>query len=207
MKGTALGNYIARKYADRLMTLTPEQMDSQSHWESDRAAWICRAEICMSRQIRNDQELFTVNSEEQPNCPGCNEPMDRDHHAGQRVDDGRYFYGLTFHDPNYNPGKAVIGKDADDRTFARAAGGSAEGKTVEQAEKDSESFGLERYQAFYRASSKTPTERHTVPRIDGACGLSSVERIMKAIGLDLEYVRGRRNRRDDLYILHDKVLS
>ena len=78
----------------------------------------------------------------------------------------------------------VIGDGADDRTIGK----NAEGKTVEQAEADGESLGLERYQAFYRASSRVPTERHTVPLIDGACGFGSVERIVNALGYELEYI-------------------
>lgn len=88
----------------------------------------------------------------------------------RRICYGRYFYGLTFHDPDFNPGKAKIG---------------AEGKTVEQAEKDGESLGLERYQAFYRASSHVADKQHRIPRIDGACGFDSVLRILNAIGLSL----------------------
>jgi hypothetical protein len=83
------------------------------------------------------------------------------------------FYGLTFHDPNFNPGKAVL----------------PSGKTVEEAEKSGESLGLDRYQQFYRASSKTPTERHAVPRIDGACGMSCVQDIGKACGYVFKYAR------------------
>jgi len=94
------------------------------------------------------------------------------------------YYGLSYHDPKFDPGKAVIGDGADDRTIGK----NAEGKTVEQAEADGESLGLERYQAFYRASSRVPTERHTVPLIDGACGFSSVERIVNALGYELEYI-------------------
>lgn len=100
--------------------------------------------------------------------------------GSERVSDGRYFYGLTYHDPTYDPGKAVIGKDADDRTL-----GGSEGKTVEQAEHDGDSLGLERYQAFYRASSPFPTDRHTVPLIDGATGYRSVLEIAKAIGVSV----------------------
>ena len=99
-------------------------------------------------------------------------------------EDVQEYYGLSYHDPKFDPGKAVIGDGADDRTIGK----NAEGKTVEQAEADGESLGLERYQAFYRASSRVPTERHTVPLIDGACGFSSVERIINALGYELEYV-------------------
>lgn len=79
------------------------------------------------------------------------------------------FYGLTFHDPDYDPGKKII-----------------DGKTIEWREKAGKSLGLERYQAFYSASSKTPTDKHVIPQIDGACGMSSVERILNAIGYKLD---------------------
>lgn len=81
------------------------------------------------------------------------------------------YYGLTFHDPNFDPGKAKI-----------------DGQTIDQREKKNKSFGLERYQSFYKASSKVPTKRHTIPLIDGACGFSSVQKIAEALGLTIQYV-------------------
>lgn len=107
----------------------------------------------------------------------------------------RELYGLTFHDPDYDPGKAIVGKDVSDRTL-----GGAPGMTVEEAEKAGLTVGLERYQAFYRASSPAPDEKHRVPLIDGACGMSSVEAIGRAIGLSLKFVT--QNSRHDVYILH-----
>ena len=109
-------------------------------------------------------------------------PMSR--RNGQDVQE---YYGLSFHDPNYNPGSYVPEPDGiltheEDR-----------GKTVDQLEKEGKSLGLDRYQAFYRASSSVPTERHTVPLIDGACGMSSVEKIINAIGFELAYLKGRTN--------------
>lgn len=89
------------------------------------------------------------------------------------------FIGLTFHDPTFDAGKAVI-----------------EGQTVEEREKQGESFGLERYQAFYAASSELPTEKHIVPRIDGATGFTSVERILKAVGYSLTSIPTRSQKRD-----------
>jgi hypothetical protein len=68
------------------------------------------------------------------------------------------------------------------------------------------SFGLERLQAAYSASSKTPTKRHTVPNIDGACGFRCVEDIAKAIGLRLERVRTR-GKSQSIYTLHDSVVG
>ena len=82
------------------------------------------------------------------------------------------FYGLSFHDPNYNPGKAEI-----------------DGKSIEQREKDGDSLGLERYQEFYRASSKVATEKHTVALLDGGCGKDCMIDVAKAIGLEFQWKR------------------
>jgi len=89
------------------------------------------------------------------------------------------FYGLTFHDPNYNPGKEVI-----------------EGETIEEREKAGKSVGLERYQAVFSASNKLPTEKHTIPHINGATGFNQVERILKAIGYYLKWVPTKSSTRD-----------
>tara|TARA_Y100001970_G_scaffold111694_1_gene139388 strand:+ start:985 stop:1464 length:480 start_codon:yes stop_codon:yes gene_type:complete len=69
------------------------------------------------------------------------------------------FYGLTFHNPNWKPPLEIVEK-----------------------EKEGKSLGLERYQDFYKQSSDLPTEKHTIPLIDGACGINSVEKILNAIG-------------------------
>ena len=87
---------------------------------------------------------------------------------GEKVQE---YYGLTFHDPNYDPGKVVV-----------------DGETIEKREKKGKSLGLERYQSFYRGSSRVPTKRHIIPLIDGACGFSSVETILKAIGYKTTYI-------------------
>lgn len=92
--------------------------------------------------------------------------------------------GLTYHNPNYDPGKAVIGKDCHNRTM-----GGADGKTVEQAEADGESLGLERYQAFYGASSPIPTDMHTIPLLDGGCGESAMMKVLRALGLSLHQTK------------------
>jgi hypothetical protein len=197
MQGTSLGNYIAAKYADRLRALKPEDMEAQSHWErAEHPRQVCEAFCWLDGETPDETKQFLAHDAE--SCPHCGGTTRIDHQDGKRVAEGRYFYGLTFHDPNYNPGNAVVGRDCSDRTL----GDGADGKTVEQAEKDGESFGLERYQAFYSASSKQPTERHTVPSINGACGFSSVESIMKAIGLTLEFVPTK-SRKQTIYILHD----
>lgn len=214
MKGTCLGNFIASAYTDRLVQLKPEQMEEHSHFQPDNYRE-CRGD-CLTKKRDEFHRLLAVEEYDRadaveatklphlpedcyecPKCKGATAPT----RNGKRINDGRYFYGLTFHDPNFDPGKAIIGKDCTDRTLTKDDTGSA-GKTVEQAEKDGNSFGLERYQAFYSASSKVPTERHAVPRIDGACGFSSVERIAKAIGITLEYVPTRG--KNTVYQLHDE---
>ncbi len=80
----------------------------------------------------------------------------------------REYYGLSYHDPNFDPGKAQV---------------PGTGKTVEEREASGDSIGLERYQAFYQESSSWPTEQHTVPEIHWGIGISAVERIGNAIGL------------------------
>jgi len=80
------------------------------------------------------------------------------------------FYGLTFHNPNWQPPKEIIKK-----------------------EEEGKSFGLERIQDFYKQSSDLPTEKHTIPVIDGACGVNSVEKILKAVGYQnscIDYDKG-----------------
>ena len=82
------------------------------------------------------------------------------------------FYGLSFHDPNYDAGKAEL----------------PSGKTVAEAEAAGESLGLDRYQQFRAASSKIPSTNHIAPMIDGGCGMRSVIAIGEAIGYKFAYV-------------------
>lgn len=206
MEGTALGSWIARAYADRLLALRPEDMPAQSHWQPARnPRRICEnlagcewtnAQITNAHAAGKDANIYLAH--DAYTCPHCGAATRADARHGKRVDDGRSFYGLTFHDPNYDPGKAVIGEACADRTLD----GKAEGKTVADAEAAGESLGLERYQAIYSASSKHATERHTVPSIDGGCGMESVRKIMQAIGLTLEYLPTR-SKKSNLYTLHD----
>jgi len=72
------------------------------------------------------------------------------------------FSGLTWHDPNYKTPKKVVDR-----------------------EKAGKSFGLERYQAFYAASSSKRTKRHTMPRIEGATGLSH---LLNALGFETQWL-------------------
>lgn len=102
------------------------------------------------------------------------------------------FYGLSFHDPSFNPGRVVL------ETADELLGGTP-GETIEEREAAGASIGLERYQAFHRASSPVPTERHTVALIDGACGLASVERIITALGYSLSRIHS--DSRVEIYAL------
>ena len=108
------------------------------------------------------------------------------------------FYGLTFHNPTFDAGKAIIGKDCQDRTL----GGADKDMTVEEAEAKGITAGLERYQAFYSASSKLPTEKHVEPLLDGACGFSCMEAVAKEIGLKIQWNSESKNATN--YILTDE---
>lgn len=195
MKGTCFGIFLEKHFADRLRKLKESDMPEHSHWQPHEKP----SRHCTDLECDGAIEHGKFERWEDAPCPLCGKETQADWQSGVTVYDGRYFYGLTFHDPNYEPGKAVIGKDCSDRTLSNA---SQEGVTVEQAEKSGVSFGLERLQAFYSASSRFATERHTVPSIDGAYGMSSVERIANAIGLTLEYIPTRR-KRDSIYKLID----
>ena len=186
MRGTVFGDWLARAYRNLLFNLKPEDMPENSHWEPDHLAFICYE--CSQQRDESVEARVQSLSEESPTCPHCGVMMRHERGAGKRVDDGRYFYGLTFHDPDYDPGKAVIGKDCSDRTL----GDGAVGKTVEQAETAGVSFGLERYQAIYSSSSKVPTARHTFVSVDGGCGFDSVRKIAEAIGLSVRLINASR---------------
>lgn len=209
MQGTVVGDWLARTFPNELRKLKEKDMPSHSHWQNERAR-VCDA-ACKSefQKLVNDaivadktgdeieamsQTKLTDDCYECPTCKGRTRPSNE----GKTIDDGHYLYGLTFHDPNYDPGKAVIGKDCSDRTLTKDDVGS-EGKTVADAEKSGNSFGLERLQAAYKASSKFATKRHTIPSIDGACGISSVMKIANAIGISLNQVTDRKNL--DVYVI------
>lgn len=165
MKGTALGDFIARNYADRLrrrISAEPVPCDG-----------------CEGRGY------YPISDGSKVECHRCGG-------TGKRVPE---YYGLSFHDPDYDPGKAIIttgfGGDPLDKPM-----------TVEEAEKAGESLGLDRYQAFHSASTKFPDEKHRIPLIDGACGFSSVEKIAEAIGLHIEYITDG-PKSSSTYVLHE----
>ncbi len=203
MKGTSFGNWLARAFTPELLKLKSADMPAQSHWQPDYYRH-CAGE-CLDAfserhtdAIANDQPLADIEPlpklpEDCWECPTCGGKT-RQTHNGTRIDDGRYFYGLSFHDPNYDPLSAKL--ERCDDTFTKPGD---VGKTFRQLRKEGKIVDLDVLRTWYKASSKHATKRHTVPQIDGACGFNSVMDILRAIGYDLEYVQG--GKRDDIYIL------
>lgn len=76
-------------------------------------------------------------------------------------------YGLTFHDPDFDPANAEVPDT---------------GETVEAREAAGKSLGLERYQAVFRASSPVPTLTHRLPFLDGASGKDCMLQVLTALG-------------------------
>lgn len=198
MEGTNLGTYLESHFADRLLKLTPNQMPEQSHWQPERAG-VCadkcwekwKVEFYADRPIENMPKLpddcFTC-----PVCQGSTRPS----REGKTVSDGHYFSGLVFVDPKYNPLKATLTRCDD--TFTKP---EDVGKTFGQLQKEGKIVDLEVIRTWYKNTSHHPTARHTVPSIDGACGMNSVMKIGNAIGLTFEYVPVR-SKKLDVYIMH-----
>lgn len=195
MRGTVLGDWLARTFPNELRAIKAADMPARSHWEPARARVCCgkceeEARDAFHKALAADENAVRAELPKLPDdcfeCPVCKGPT-RQSREGKTVQDGRSFYGLTFHDPNYDASKAVIGRDCSDRTLTHPDG-SSEGKTVGEAEAAGVSVGLERLQATYKASSKHATERHTVPSIDGGCGESCVLDVARAIGITLRKV-------------------
>lgn len=205
MKGTCLGNYLESAFTDRLRALTSAEMPPQSHWESERARVCdgkCKEEMRdqIAQAILNDKPSEQIQPVKLPEdcfeCPTCKGPT-RQSRDGKRVNDGRYFYGLRFYDPNYDPTCAKL--ERADGTFTKP---EDVGKTFKQLREEGKIVDLDVIRAAYKQTSPHSTDRHTQPTIDGACGMSSVEQIAKAIGLTLEYVPVKSNK-IDIRIMHD----
>lgn len=71
-------------------------------------------------------------------------------------------YGLKFHNPNYKPSEECLKAESEDELTRLT--------------------GLARLRDMHKQSSKIPTATHTIPAIDGACGIRSVEMILESIG-------------------------
>lgn len=194
MRGTVVGDWMTAVLGKALLRLGEWEMPEHTEWEGERArvctgeCWETYQRVALTRVQEQADGVAGVGmpamaklAEDCFECPVCKGGT-RQSWDGKRVNKGRYFYGLAFHDPNYKAGRAIVGKDCSDRTF----GGGAVGQTVEEAEAAGKLFGLERYQAFYSASSKFPTRRHRVPSFDGACGFGEVVKVLAALGLALK---------------------
>lgn len=120
--------------------------------------------------------------------------------AGKTVDDGRYFYGLRYIDPTYNPGQAKL--EHADGCFTKP---EDVGKTFDQLREEGKVVDLDVLRAAYKETSPHPTKRHTRAHIDGACGESSVRAIAEAIGYELRHIVNRRN--FDAYEMTPKAKS
>lgn len=199
MEGTCLGTFIARNYGERLRGLKLDDMPGQSHWESNHRR-VCRGE-CHEKYILDlvngnppaDMPDYDRDVDTCPVCGGDTGYAD----LGHRVDDGRYFYGLRFIDPNYDPRKATLARS--DELFTTA---DDVGKSLGELQQAGKIVDLEIIRAAYKETSPCATERHTLPSIDGACGKSSVETIAKAIGLSFQYVPTR-SKKVTIYTLID----
>ena len=204
MKGTNLGNWLASEFAGRLLRLKESHMPRNSHWQSDNTR-VCAgkcAELADKRLTGAlvaggypKKELLPRLVDTCFDCPICN-GRTIPSGDGKRVDDGRYFYGLRYVDPNYDPLDARL--ERADGTFTQK---KDEGKTFRELQKAGAIVDLGIIRAWYKQTSPVPTPRHTVPTIDGACGFSSVEKIANAIGVTLEYVPVR-SKNLSLYTAH-----
>lgn len=188
MEGTALGNWIARRFAAELRAIPESAMPERSHWEASQTPrQLCADPVCCTRQVvagieagHGDGGLLPHGTDK---CPVCGGEVRSAWNEGKRVNDGRSFYGLRFVDPTYNPGNAKL--ERADGTFTKA---EDEGKTLGELHASGKIVSLEILRAAYRETSPFATERHTRPSIDGACGKRCVEDILTACGYALTYV-------------------
>ena len=95
------------------------------------------------------------------------------------------FYGLTFHDPNYQPSKECLKEEEKDELTKLT--------------------GLARLRDFHKQSSNLPTEKHTIPQLDGACGFECMTSILNNMNYYLKYIDGDNN--TSTYILDKKEQS
>jgi hypothetical protein len=108
-------------------------------------------------------------------------------------------YGLSFHNPTFNVMEERLEKS--DGCFTDK---EDEGKTFAELKAAGKIVDLDIHRAWYRGSSKTPTEKHLYGLIDGASGRSSVQKIGETIGLKFEYINTR-SKNDTLYTVYDYV--
>lgn len=179
MRGTVVGNWVAATFPDELRAIKPEQMDAQSHWErAENPRRFCSDPCC---RIRAKEKKYLAH--DALACPHCGAETFADPNDGKRVDDGRYFYGLRFIDPNYDPLNAKL--EHADGTFTKP---EDVGKTFRKLQAEGKIVDLDIIRTAYKQTSPHATKRHIQPSIDGGCGMSSVMGILNAIGLTLSQV-------------------
>lgn len=197
MRGTVIGNWIAATFPKELCALEPADMPEHSRWErSDNryCASKCKATYTAALEaaiVADNVEAFEKSvtleafARDVFECPNCGGETETHWGEGQRIDEGRYFYGLRFVDPKYNPLDAKL--ENADGLFTNA---DDVGKTFRQLQDEGKIVDLDVLRTWYQATSPYPTERHTRPTIDGACGESSVLTILRGIGLGLRRIHG-----------------
>ena len=93
--------------------------------------------------------------------------------------------GLTFQDPKYQPSKECLKEEEKDEL--------------------TKLLGSARLRDFHKQSSSLPTEKHTIPQLDGACGFESMTSILNNMNYYLKYIDGDNN--TSTYILDKKEQS
>lgn len=151
MQGTALGDFVASAFADRLRARIGKEAG--------------KCERCGGTGKIKPGNIIVGDALEGAPWDRCNECR------GSGLGGG--YYGLTFHDPDYDPGTAPSPDNPE--------------MSVAEAEAAGLSLGLERYQAFYGAAAPLPDEKHRIPSIHYGIGMGAVQSIMKGIGLELHY--------------------
>lgn len=199
MRGTVIGHWIAATFPNELRAIKPEQMQEDSHWEANQnPRRICYDRACIAKrtvEYQDDDKHFHFPPETKE-CPYCHQETVPDNRDGKRVSDGRRLYGLVFSDPKYNPWDAKL--ERADGTFTDE---KDIGKTLGQLKEEGKIVDLDAIRAWYKQTSPHATERHTRPSIDGACGESSVRKILEVIGLTLRKVAD--TSKLDVYIIEE----
>lgn len=208
MRGTVIGNWIAATFPKELCAIRPDKMPKHSHWQSDGTR-VCDG-ACkeaaekrfMENIISKNEDADKIERETLPRldrdcfeCPACKGPT-CDSRDGKTVDDGHFLYGLRFYDPNYNVLNAKLEKC--DGTFTKP---EDEGKTLGELQKAGKIVDLDIIRGWYKQTAPHSSARHTVPTIDGACGISSVMEILNATGLTLEKVHD--SSKLDIYVIRE----
>jgi hypothetical protein len=207
MRGTVIGNWIAATFPKELCSLKPEDMPEQFHWQPDHTRVCtgkCHDEYITKLNNATEEEALTMKQERIPEpeewtsiCPKCGGDT-RGSGDGQRINEGRAFYGLRFYDPNFDVLNAKL--ERADETFTKP---EDIGKTFRQLQAEDKIVDLDVLRSWYKQTSPHATERHTRPTIDGACGETSVLQILNAIGLGLRKIHS--TNKIDIYEITERT--